>query len=123
MKITVTKLRKWGATCQDVEVFKRKWPRGAELTRENIHLAADLGLDLGWLALEVIQEDGGARGRYLAIESCACRALLLAHSAVDSAEASARTKRWGVGIRKSAQQAYQRTCGVALLVALNLPLD
>ena len=123
MKITLTKLRRWGATCGDLQVFKRQWPRGAQLTCKNVELAADLGLDLGWLATQVMQEYGGARLQYQAIENCALRALCLAQSTIQSAETTARTKRWGVAARESAHQAYQRTCGMALLVALKLPVD
>lgn len=41
--------------CQDqVKVFSKEWPNGAALTRKNLLRAVELGLDLIWLANEVL---------------------------------------------------------------------
>ena len=36
--------------CEDqVEIFEKEWPKGAEVTKENVIRALELGLDLDWL--------------------------------------------------------------------------
>lgn len=49
-RITVEWLKRRGAMCNEVEVFAREWPEGAEVTEVNLTRAAELGLDLHWFA-------------------------------------------------------------------------
>ena len=46
--ITADMLEAKGASCPGLDEFKRVFPNGAELTKENIMLAAKEGLSLGW---------------------------------------------------------------------------
>ncbi len=50
--------RRWAqrhdACPEQVELFTKEWPDGAELTRDNLLRAADLGLDVDWLAEEIL---------------------------------------------------------------------
>src|SRR3989304_2171449 len=55
MKVTVEMLKKMGACgwkdeAEQVGLFKRTFPSGAEITRENLETARDAGLDLDWFA-------------------------------------------------------------------------
>ena len=50
MKITREYLVSLGASCEQLDAFSAEWPDGAEITLENCLRAAELGLDLDWLA-------------------------------------------------------------------------
>ena len=42
--------------CSDqVDIFDREWPDGADLTAQNIRRAAELHLDLHWLAIHILK--------------------------------------------------------------------
>jgi hypothetical protein len=47
-------LRAWHACENQVQVFEAEWPQGAALTLRNARRAAVLGLDLNWLARQVL---------------------------------------------------------------------
>ena len=47
---TAQMLREKGASCPQVDIFKEKWPDGADLTEANLVRAAELELNLGWWA-------------------------------------------------------------------------
>jgi hypothetical protein len=53
-RITVTWLRRRSACEDQISIFKGEWPQGAILSRENLLRAAELGLDLDWLAQEIL---------------------------------------------------------------------
>src|SRR3990167_784120 len=50
MKITREYLVGLGASCKQLDTFSDEWPDGAEITLDNCLRAAELGLDLDWLA-------------------------------------------------------------------------
>ena len=50
MKITREYLVGLGASCKQLDTFSGEWPDGAEVTLDNCLRAAELGLDLDWLA-------------------------------------------------------------------------
>ena len=50
MKITREYLVGLGASCEQLDTFSDEWPDGAEITLDNCLRAAELGLDLDWLA-------------------------------------------------------------------------
>ena len=50
MKITHEYLVGLGASCEQLDTFSEEWPDGAEVTLDNCLRAAELGLDLDWLA-------------------------------------------------------------------------
>ena len=55
MKITAEYLRKMGG-CEEyqVEVFEEEWPDGARPLLKNLMRCVELGLDLGWFAIECL---------------------------------------------------------------------
>ena len=50
MKITREYLVGLGASCEQLDTFSDEWPDGAEITLDNCLRAAELGLNLDWLA-------------------------------------------------------------------------
>ena len=55
MKVTIETLKElracgWKDETEQVGLFKRTFPDGAEITRENLETARDAGLDLVWFA-------------------------------------------------------------------------
>lgn len=44
----ITKAMLRGACPEQRKIFLREWPKGAEVTLENVQRAVELGLDLGW---------------------------------------------------------------------------
>ena len=50
MKITREYLVGLGASCEQLDTFSEEWPDGAEVTLDNCLRAAELGLNLNWLA-------------------------------------------------------------------------
>ncbi len=53
MKITAKWLIERNACADQVAIVRREWPNGGEVTRGNLRRAADLGLDIDWLARHV----------------------------------------------------------------------
>lgn len=53
-KITAEMLEEKGSRCDQVEVFRKEWPGGTEVTLENTNRAAELKLDLTWFALRFL---------------------------------------------------------------------
>jgi len=53
-RITVAWLRRRKACENQVSIFGVEWPQGASLSRENLLRAAELKLDLDWLAEEIL---------------------------------------------------------------------
>ena len=49
-RITYEMLKGWGANCDGLERFREVFPNNADLTEENLTLAAREHLDLGWFA-------------------------------------------------------------------------
>ena len=64
MKITTEWLRKKRACAEQVAIFDREWPDGAELTPQNVDRAVALGLTVDWLLSYVLI--GAKRQRYYA---------------------------------------------------------
>ena len=50
-RLSARTLRKLGATCDQVDIFEHEWPHGARVTLKNCRRAAELELDLDWLAV------------------------------------------------------------------------
>ena len=50
MKITHEYLVGLGASCEQLDTFSEEWPDGAEVTLDNCLRAAELHLNLDWLA-------------------------------------------------------------------------
>jgi hypothetical protein len=48
-KITAAMLRRAKACREQLAIFEREWPDGAEVTEENALQAMEIGLDTGWL--------------------------------------------------------------------------
>jgi len=61
MTITSDFLREHDACEDQVLIFEAEWPDGAELTLDNLLRAAELGLDIWWLALTVLHISTRAR--------------------------------------------------------------
>ena len=59
--ITGKWLRLQGACESQVRVVEATWPQGAELTEANLRIAAELSLDLDWLASHVLVAPALAR--------------------------------------------------------------
>src|SRR3990167_30602 len=59
--ITGEWLRLHGACESQVRVVEATWPQGAELTEANLRIAAELSLDLDWLASHVLEASAWAR--------------------------------------------------------------
>lgn len=55
--ITVGWLRRRRACPEQIERFKAEWPDGAEPTHENLLRAAELRLNVDWLALTLLRGD------------------------------------------------------------------
>ena len=51
MKITVKQLKDKKACLEQVAIFQKEWPKGAEITLEALQRAVELGLDIEWFAL------------------------------------------------------------------------
>ena len=69
MKITRKMLKAWEACPDQVDTFASEWPRGAEVTRENVDRAVELGLNVEWLAERVL--DGNALAEYERVTAAA----------------------------------------------------
>ena len=54
MRITTAWLREQRACPEQIEVFKKQWPEGASITEANLLRAAELNLNLGWLATQIL---------------------------------------------------------------------
>ena len=52
--VTAEMLRKRGAGCHELSRFQAEWPKGAEVTLENLLRAAELDLDLLWWVLNCL---------------------------------------------------------------------
>ena len=53
--VTAKWLRERGACKDQIEVFEREWPFGADVTAANIRHAAKLGLNVGWFVCEYLE--------------------------------------------------------------------
>jgi hypothetical protein len=62
MRITAEMLREKGARCDQVGIFEEEWPDGAEVTLEHCLRAAELSLDFGWAARQLLPPS--ARAEY-----------------------------------------------------------
>ena len=47
-RITVAMLKRMGACSDEVDTFKREWPRGCAPNKKNILRAQELGLSVDW---------------------------------------------------------------------------
>lgn len=56
MIITPSMLTKHKACAEQVAIFKKQWPKGAELTVDNLVVAQNLGLDIHWLVSKVFPQ-------------------------------------------------------------------
>lgn len=54
MKITLDMLQ--GACEDQLAVFAREWPDGADVTRQNLERAVALGLDISWAAEHLLTD-------------------------------------------------------------------
>jgi len=68
-RITADWLRKHKACFDQLAIFEREWPDGAEVTRENLERARALSLDLHWFARIVLPAP--AREEYKRVRSAA----------------------------------------------------
>jgi len=85
--VTAAMLRAWHACESQVRVFEAEWPQGAALTLRNARRAAVLGLDLNWLARQVLTPSALAayeavRAPALAAYEAACAPAWAAYEAV-----------------------------------------
>lgn len=55
-RVTARWLRSQSACPKQVKVFEREWPDGADLTLANFERAANLRLDLTWLAAVALSD-------------------------------------------------------------------
>lgn len=62
-------LKMRGACDSQVDVFEGQWPDGGEVSEESLVAAADLGLDINWLAEKLLRYPQHAE--YLRLESLA----------------------------------------------------
>jgi hypothetical protein len=69
MTITVEMLEDAGACSEQVEIFGKEWPEGVEVTEINITRAVELGLELHWAALHLLNEAQGVVFRKLKKEA------------------------------------------------------
>ena len=60
MKITARLLRSKGACPDQVAIFVKEWPEGAEVTLPNCLRAAELGLDFDWAADNLLSLDANS---------------------------------------------------------------
>lgn len=67
--ITADWLREVGACMDEVSVFEGEWPRGAEVTEENVLRAQELGLDIDWLVTECASLEGYRQWRTAQLRS------------------------------------------------------
>jgi len=82
-RITAAWLREHNACAHQLAAFEREWPDGAEITRENVERARDLGLDLRWFARSLLPATAWAKYK---------RALVAARKEYERATAPARDK-------------------------------
>ena len=72
--VTAAMLRAWHACESQVRVFEAEWPQGAALTLRNARRAAVLGLDLNWLARQVLTPSALAARASALATYCVARA-------------------------------------------------
>lgn len=48
-RITVRMLRARDACPTEIKIFRKEWPKGAEVTADNLRRAAELGMFIDWL--------------------------------------------------------------------------
>ena len=58
MKITKEFLKRKRACADQVALFAEEWPEGAEVTLDTCLRAAQIGLDFGWAAENLLSADG-----------------------------------------------------------------
>ena len=80
MKITKQWLIAAHACHSQVEIFDEEWPNGAEITLENYLRAAELDLDLDWLAKNMF---------FASTQEAYCKAVARARKAYDIATGTA----------------------------------
>jgi len=102
-RITAAWLRKHDACADQLAIFEREWPDGAEVTRENVERARDLGLDLHWFAGIVLPARAWAKYK---------RALVAAREEYERVRAAALAKYDGV--RTAALAKYDCATAAAL---------
>ena len=57
MKITKRQLQRLQACTEQVNLFATEWPSGCEVSEQNALRAIELGLDVDWLAKNVLTGD------------------------------------------------------------------
>ena len=57
MKITKRQLQRLQACTEQVNLFATEWPEGCEVSEQNALRAIELGLDIDWLAKNVLTGD------------------------------------------------------------------
>ena len=57
MKITKEQLQELNACSNIIELFSNEWPDGVMVTKENALRAAEIGLNINWLARRVLTGD------------------------------------------------------------------
>lgn len=94
MKITIDMLQRIRACPDQVSLFERIWPAGADVTLENARLALVKGLDVGWFFTECCSpaaNDACVRGLHAALDDyiAASAAAQAAHDAATAAAQAA----------------------------------
>ena len=113
MKITAELLVEKGATCDQVDLFKQTFPKGAVVNLKNCLLAAERGLDIDWAAENLLSKpawkvynETRAPARKVCDETCAP-----ARKVYDETWAQARKvcdETWA-----QARKVYDETCAQA----------
>ena len=131
--ITVDYLREQDACPEQVELFAETFGQSAELTRENLIKAAQAGLDTGWLAKCLLDEDAELRFyRSLYPALCHYNAIVGAahqrHEKIVSALSGAQRYRFERAayaafdaVRNAQRRAYDLTVAQTLAGMLELP--
>lgn len=57
-KITKSWLERMGACNEEINVFRKLWPRGCTINKTNVIKALERGLNVYWLAEEVLKWEG-----------------------------------------------------------------
>ena len=61
-RITPRMLKLAGACSDQVDIFRKQWPRGTAVTIESVEMAVSLGLDIEWAARKLLSD--AARAEY-----------------------------------------------------------
>ena len=106
MKITAGILEQRGACGSEVKRFKRKWPRGASMSRANIREAAMRGFSTRWAARRLLSPVG--RRAWDRAEDRATRRRNRRYSRLEERHVFRQTYCWGGRVERMWRQAVAR---------------